>query len=217
MRFFILLLTSLMLLGLTACKTHEVTPTNVALDPHGESELLPDAVVAPVVRERRRMDLDQLKATISQVTEGLSWTEDRNGTTVDLFDELSGTLGKPNYIETTSEDLTASPLFQKFMTDAANGVCVQAVARDLERTRSERVIISAVEPYDRVETAPDAVNENLKMLLRRFHGRNVAVDSDQLNPWAWLFETSTFMADDPIKGWEAVCVALMTHPDFYSY
>ena len=39
------------------------------------------------------MDIDQLDTAIRQVTGGIGWTERRGNTTVNLFEELAGTLG----------------------------------------------------------------------------------------------------------------------------
>jgi hypothetical protein len=80
--------------------------------------LEPEAV--PVLeRPRRRMNLEQLDRAIQQVSGGLMWSERRNNNDVNLFESLSSTLGKPDFIEQTHEDLTPSSLFIKFLDDAA--------------------------------------------------------------------------------------------------
>jgi hypothetical protein len=202
--------------SLVACRSEEGGPGAAGLVPEGGGELLPE-LVQEHVRDRRRMDLDQLSASIVQATDGIGWTEERSGEEVDLFVELSGTLGKPDFVQTTSEDLTASPLFQKFLTDAANSVCFKVLERDRGRAQTERVLVRHLALTDTVGSNAEGVALNMSMLLRRFHGRNLAPDSPQLNPWNWLFETAVAVGGDPAEGWRSVCVALISHPDFYSY
>ena len=36
-------------------------------------------------------------------------------------------------------------------------------------------------------------------------------------PIRWLFETASLVDGQPLSGWRALCVALINHPDFYSY
>jgi hypothetical protein len=72
-------------------------------------------------------------------------------------------------------------------------------------------------PQDQIEDAPDAIEENLRALLLRYHGHVLPVGSNELSPWMWLFESTQHTSGDPVAAWRAVCVGLMTHPDFYSY
>jgi len=181
----------------------------VALIPEG-------AIPEPYVRPRRRMDLDQLDATIRRVSDGIGWTEGNTN----LFVQLSETLGKPDYIEFTLEDLSASTLFQKFLGDAARSVCTKMLDRELNETDATPILLQHVSTTDTLESAPDAVEKNLRALHLRFHGRSGPADGSPdpaLNTWRWLFETATMMTNDPTQGWRTVCVGLMTHPFFYSY
>jgi hypothetical protein len=51
-----------------------------------------------------------------------------------------------------------------------------------------------------------------------FHGHLLPEgDSPELGYWKWLFQTSTFVDGSELSGWRATCVALILHPDFYSY
>jgi len=184
----------------------------VAASPAGQSELLPDPL-----RGRRRMDIDQLSASIRVVTGGIGWTEQQGATEVDLFEQLSRTLGKPDYLELTAEDLTPSLLFQKFLDDAARSVCDRLIERELGSLAADRVLMVHAGPQDRIEDAAAQIEENLRALLLRYHGRALPAGSDELNPWMWLFESTQHTSGDPVAAWRAVCVGLMTHPDFYSY
>jgi len=186
-------------------------PVDVGMSEGDPSDLVPPP--EPGERDRRRMDIDQLDTTIQQVTGGLYW---RVGT-VNQFEALSATLGKPDYQDRTAEDLAPSLLFQKFLGDAANSVCSELATVDPQRAQEARTLLTHVAETDTVESNPDGVDANLVALLLRYHGRTHEAGSEQLNTWRWLFESTTHVSNDPIAGWRAVCVGLITHPDFYTY
>jgi hypothetical protein len=196
-------------------------PVPVERDPGAPADLAP-APPPPPAREpppraRRRMNLDQLDAAMRQASDGIGWTERRGNTDVNLFVELSATLGKPDYIQITTENLEPSALFLKFLDDAARSVCARMIERDLDAGAG--ALLHAVGPDDDFDAAPAAVDANLRHLLARFHGRLVPEDGagPHLAPWRWLFRSAAFVGGDPLAGWNAVCVGLFTHPDFYSY
>ena len=89
------------------------------------------------------MNLDQLNAATQQLMGGLEWSEVRNGSPVNLFEALSETLGKPDFIESTEEDLTPSSLFLKFLSDAAGELCLAGLDADLEGDGEPRLLILA--------------------------------------------------------------------------
>jgi hypothetical protein len=186
-------------------------PVDVGLTEGNPSNLVPPP--APGERDRRRMDIDQLDAAIKQVTGGLYW---RVGAT-NQFTALSATLGKPDFQNSTNEDLAPSLLFQKFLGDAASSVCGELAAVDPQREESARTLIAHASATDTIESNPDAVEANLVGLMLRYHGRTTEAGSEELNAWRWLFESATHVSNDPIAGWRAVCVGLITHPDFYTY
>jgi hypothetical protein len=192
-------------------------PVAVEVDEQGAIELEPTPPPYVSYRGRRRMDIDQLSLAIRTVTNGISWTQVSGSREVDLFDSLSATLGKPDYIQSTQEDLTASLIFEKFLADAANNVCRKLVQRELEQSPAERVLMVYVDPEDTIDTDPIGVEDNLHYLLRRYHTRNIDPASPEFEPWSWLFESATFVTGDPAVGWQSVCVALITHPDFFTY
>jgi hypothetical protein len=172
---------------------------------------------APEVRTRprRRLDLDQLRTAMLQVSGGIGWTETRNNVEIDLFTELSATLGKPDYFQTTTEDLEPSALFLKFLDDASRSVCQKMAMSDLERDAGERVLLRHVVADGSDDEA--AIQQNLAFLVRRFHGRQIPVDGPALATWAWLRESADFVTNDPVVAWQSVCVGLFTHPDFFGY
>jgi len=162
------------------------------------------------------MDIAQLDAAMVAVTEGLYWTDGGTSRDDDLFVELAGTLGVPDYAVRTAEDLDPSLIFQKYLGDAARSVCWQLVERETG-TPASRVLMKQVAPTDTWETAPEKIDDNLKWLLLRFHGRSTDDDTTALELWRWLFRSAALVSQDPVVAWRTVCVGLLTHPDFYLY
>lgn len=173
----------------------------------------PEPVEAPS-RARRRMDLEQLDAAIVAATGGIAWTE--NG--VNQWQALAPTLGRPDFFTSTDEDLTPSPLFQKFLGDAARKVCSDLFAREASTPAARRVFFVGLtidEPSSRLGPRLDA---NLQRLLLRFHGRDTRqpATAGALDGWRWLWRTTEHL-ESPRAAWMATCVALIEHPDFSSY
>ncbi len=193
-------------------------PAQVAVHPEGEVALLPLSPVAePLQRPRRRMNIDQLDAAIRRVTGGIGWTEKQGQAEVNLFQQLGKTLGRPDFVEITQEDLTASTLFMKFLGDAARSVCGKLAAAD---GGASPVFFASSSPTDTWKSAPEKIKDNLRALLLRFHGRRLTAtvtDDAHLEPWRWLYASVEHTAQSPLAGWTAVCVALVTHPDFTTY
>lgn len=193
-------------------------PVVVEVEDNGDIDVISIPVDDVLGRGRRRMNIDQLEASIKQVSNGLTWTEvASNGVETDLFQSLSLTLGKPDFIQSTTEDLSASLLFEKFLSDAANNVCRKLAEKEVTQSMDQRVLMMVVEPDQTLDSAPELVDENMRLLLRHYHGRNYEPASVELDPWLWLFESATHVSNSPSQGWRAVCVGLMTHPDFFSF
>ena len=188
-------------------------PTPVDVDTVGGSPA--DLVPAPEPwqappRARRRMNIDQLDAAFRRTSGGIGWTEMRGNNEVDLFTELSATLGKPDYIQITHESLEPSALFQKFLDDAARQVCARRIEADQARG-AEPILLPLADENGEVD-----IDGHLQHLLLRFHGRDLPLDSPDLMHWRWLYDTVGFVSDD-VTAWQALCATLYTHPDFYSY
>lgn len=165
-------------------------------------------------RARRRMDIDQLEATLVQTT-GQNWT-DNNGNS--QFTELSRTLGKPDYIDLTSEDLEPAALFQKFLDDAARDACFKAAAAEADTvTLDPPVLMVYAKKTDTLATASQKIEKNLAYLLLRFHGKHVTSESPEMDSWRWLYQSAELVSGDPALAWRTVCVGLVTHPNFYTY
>jgi hypothetical protein len=198
-----------------------VDPAQEWLERHVEAVAEGKGAVAPPVTEhsraRRRMDIDQLDASIREVTGGIGWTERRGNTEVNLFTELAGTLGKPDYVESTVEVTEPTLIFQKFLGDAARSVCDKTVEADRDLSADKRRLLIHVSFEDVGAESSDKINKNLSELILRFHGRKIDAKSPELNSWRWLFDSSMHVANDTGTAWRTVCVGLMTHPDFYTY
>jgi hypothetical protein len=180
--------------------------------------LAPPPPPAPVVegpsRSRRRMDLDQLDAAFVAATGGLTWTE--NG--VNQWQALAPTLGRPDFLTSTEEDLTPSLLFEKFLGDAARKTCTDLFAREAATPAAQRVFFVGVNPDERSTALGSRLDANLQRLLLRFHGRDTRQPGTEgaLDGWRWLW-LSVEHLESPRSAWMATCVALIEHPDFYTY
>ncbi len=164
-------------------------------------------------RPMRRMDIDQLNASLRAVTGGIGW--EVNG--VDQLEDLASTLGRPDYLQSTSEDLAPSLLFQKFLDDAANSACDELVQREAVGS-ADNVFLVHTTPDDTSLSDPDAVTAELQGALLRFHGHQLDATDPQLESWRWLFDTTVEVTGgDTLAGWRAVCIGLITHPDFAMY
>ena len=186
----------------------------VPLDRLGTSNLAPEQPEPEAgVRNRQRMNLDQLDQALLDTT-GFRWTEENSDTP--MLEVLADTLGKPDYIQSTLEDLTPSLLFHKFLDDAARSVCTKLIAAEVERSPEERIFLRAVDPA--APTADEgATSEALAHALLRFHGRHLQVDAPELDLWRWLLTNTPASEENALLPWTNVCVALITHPDFYAH
>ena len=96
-------------------------------------------------RERRRMDVDQLEASLREVTGGIGWERMNGDGTVRTryFREYADTLGMPDYINSSAEDLSVSLLFQKFLDDAARSACLAVLKGTREPTLAREAFAAA--------------------------------------------------------------------------
>jgi hypothetical protein len=194
--------------------------------PQSTVEQTPPEVATTSGRAPRRVSIEQLRASFPVVFGNdlggapITWTNEygENG-----FSAYAGTLGEPDYADTTDENLDPSPLYVKFMDDAARNACGKALEADYGRTDpASRVIIRHAGLNDLVTTsaqAKAAIEKNLRYLRLRFHGIKVAATEDQ--PIATLRDLFTQSAQanagSAKEGWRAVCVALTVAPEFHLY
>jgi len=143
------------------------------------------------------------------------------------LDVVSLTLGEPNYIDTTEEDLSPSPLYLKFMDDLARDACDRVLTADYGRgAAADRSLLRFVDLADTASTNAAGVNQNLRYLKLRLHGVKID-DSDDttIAPLRDLFArgvqgsagSAAPTANDVKEGWRVVCNALLTAPEFHIY
>ena len=83
---------------------HPLTPVNLYPE---ENEEEPETEGLPN-RHRKRMNIDQLNRAMLDVTGGLTWIDHSGNEPRNLFEELSLTLGRPDYVQFVVEDLAPS-------------------------------------------------------------------------------------------------------------
>jgi hypothetical protein len=201
--------------SITACQP-QPSLTEVPTEFGGENPI--DLGTGPA-RALRRMDVDQLDESIFVAT-GLHW---EIGTT-NQFTRFRSTLGVPNFATSTHEDLDVSPLFLKFVDDAARSVCTRLLDQETAMGATTHVFLVHADTASRLPADQAEIDQNLAMLLTRFHGRVIEPGSDELTPWRSLWSSSLALTRDAMTGaedgetaWRTVCVALIDHPDFYTY
>tara|TARA_B100000674_G_scaffold414368_1_gene363232 strand:+ start:185 stop:922 length:738 start_codon:yes stop_codon:yes gene_type:complete len=179
----------------------------------GESDLIPAPAEQAHIRPRKRMTVDQLDLALRTATNGIGW--DKSGQSE--LERLAETLGRPDYRQVVQEDLTPSAVFLKFLDDGARVVCSELVERELTEPIEKRILMSKVSFDDTMDSQPEKIEANLQALLLRFHGIDAPAGSAQLETWRWLHKSVVHITKDPVKAWRAVCVALINHPNFYSF
>jgi hypothetical protein len=170
----------------------------------------------PRERARRRLDLDQLDRSF-RVVSGFGWTRRAGNNEINRLDELAATLGKPDFIENVDEDLSPSPMFLKFLDDAARSVCDRWMGWDAQLPLEERTFYVTVEPDVPYSEDTSGSRANVRALLLRAHGRHTDSGDPVLDRWTALLSAAETQELQPAQGWRAVCVAALTHPDFYLY
>lgn len=170
-----------------------------------------DPNATPETKRLVRLTADQFFRSL-EVTTGQTWSR---------ADQYASTLGKPDFNQSTQQAQEISVSFVKLAGDAAREVCREAVDADIEMgATDDRVILKHV---DGLDPESDSVLENLRYLVLRFHGIYMTDDLDsRLDPWAAIMRTD--LPTDPAEReaqasdrWKAVCVGLITHPDFLTY
>ena len=201
----------LMLLALAGCngqigdsasgEPEPEAPATVApeRDPVGEATL-------PAGRRLRRMSAEQFVASL-EVATGERWAD---------YEGFAAAMGRADYGEITEEGLELNVTFEKLVEDAGRATCEDAVAADVE---GGETILRHATLADR---DPAKYAANLEYLYMRFLGQPLAENDARLTPWLDLLSaarpgdaeiTDTVMQ----RRWTAVCVGLVTHPDFVSY
>jgi hypothetical protein len=169
---------------------------------HGEGD-----AVTPGGRSVRRMTAAQFHASLVTVT-GQAWP---------LFDDYAGAMGKADFAEITEDGRELSVTFDKFIHDAAMYSCDAAVDADLAGAEPGTILRWAT-VADRDE---QTIRRNLDYLVLRFLGQEMKQEDARVSPWMNLLTATPEEGeiDDALMQarWIAVCVGLVTHPDFVTY
>ena len=88
------------------------------------------------------------------------------------------------------------------------------MAQEQLRAPGDRVFLVHADLTDAADS-PEA-RTNLRAALLRFHGQGWPEGNPRLEPWNRLLREAD-AGFGPELAWQTVCVALFTHPDFYSY
>lgn len=170
---------------------------------HGEGD-----ADTPAGRRVRRLTAAQFHASLVTVT-GQPWP---------LFDDYAGAMGRADFAEITEEGRELSVTFDKFVHDAAMYSCSAAVEADGSGGESTAIVLRWVDLAEREE---DKIRRNLDYLMLRFLGQEMKDDDVRVDPWMNLL--TAVPEDEPLddvlmrERWTAVCVGLVTHPDFLTY
>jgi hypothetical protein len=200
------LIVSLLLLGALGCDAKgpgpmappptAVTQQMVPNMPDGHPDLPSLQVLSA---NTRRLSVDQLERALDALGNLPKGT-------VKLPDSLALTLGRPDYLQVTDETLDPSPLFMKFMMDLGQYFCSNIAKYDPQRPVEQRVL-----------TRYDDPEQNLRYMILRFTG----IEGDPAGPYVGrltqVYDATSSGAMGSIGGWQAVCLALFTSPEFLLY
>ena len=204
-------------LAITACgetQSHEVPNENyynnhwTQTNPEKVGDGKFHETSASTAREARRLTVDNLRKSIPLLFNNVTWTQRVRNVEVNMFDQLSRTLGEADYLEVTVPNTEPSPLFAKFMDDMAGQVCEKAIQSDLRVAESERSFVRS----------PDDVDENLRFIRLKFHGIYVPQSSTEgIKDLRILYDDILSDTGSPDIAWYGVCVATITAPEFMAY
>lgn len=160
-------------------------------------------------RRVRRLTADQFYSSLTTVT-GQAW---------DGYARYANALGRPDLAEVTDEGRDLSVTFEKLVDDASRETCRDAIVADRTAAEGAGVIVRHVTLADR---DPSALAMNLRYMFLRFLSVEITADDDsRLDPWMTLLTTPPEEGElsdtDMEYRWQAVCVGLVTHPDFLTY
>ncbi len=216
-------------LATSALLTTAVTPTVTPVGPALPLDH-PPVTVPPTGRSVRRFSVDQLAASLPVIAgndengKPITWTvTGNNGKSLAALgpDALARTLGQPDYYQTTHENLEPSSLYVKLMDDMARDVCGKMVVADQKRPAgTPRVLTRDASLTDTSDS--EAVRRNVRTLALRFWGQSLPEkDTAATDGLVRVFDagvaSATNAASKAAEGWRAVCVAMLTSPEFHLY
>ena len=149
-------------------------------------------------RGSRRMSVDQLSRSIE------AFGNLPAGSIV-IPENLALSLGRPDYLQTTEENLDPTPLFMKFMMDLGGIICASLAADEASRP-----------PVDRVFTRFADLEDNLRHAVLMTTGIDGAEATSYVERLTRVYNTARSSGGEA-RGYEAVCIALFTSPEFLLY
>jgi hypothetical protein len=223
-------MTAMMALGALAasCETPGTTggekaPEKVTIDPHGDVPAI-DNDADTRTSHLRRLKLDMLQASVPVLAgpdaagAPIYWKVKISGVTQDgLSDKGYGkVLGRPDYIDVTTEQTAPSSLYMKLVRDMAQNVCDQIVKADTDRPVDQEKTLWRKAPIDGTATEAQ-IRDNLVYLQLRFTGYRVSADDPAITDMMTVYDDAVkgYVEVDPppaVEGWRAVCVALFEDP-----
>ena len=135
-----------------------------------------------------------------------------------MLQVLAPTLGAPDYLRVTEENLEPTLIIAKFVQDASFRICGQWAERDRGLDVADRSLVRHAD-WESLDEAD--VKANLRALHLRFYAQAVAADDDAAI--ADLFSlftdasTTARVGEAARDGWTAICIAMMTDPEFILY
>lgn len=195
-----------------------VEAPDVVVMPH---EMFPSPEEIIPGRQAQRLSVDHLRRTIPELL-GRQWAD---GNDRSYFDLYSTSLGEADFRTVNHDVREVSTIFSKMMDDMAGRVCQLTVESDADLPEEERQIIRHEEDVDRT----------LRWLKLKFHGIYVPEGCDEsiasLRTLHEEVEAACAERTDENRsscpnfsrsartspGWTAVCVALITDPEFMAY
>lgn len=187
----------------------------ITVSPHKD---YPSGEEILAARAPQRLSVDHLRRSIPQLL-GRDWTDNQGRS---LFDVYSSSLGEADFQANNQDVREPSPVFAKMMDDMAGKVCRETVEADMTAAAGDRKIFKYQGNLDR----------NLRWLRLKFHGIHVPEscqqDDTSISYLKQLYTrveaacakpdaTGCPKGEEGIAGWTAVCVALITDPEFMAY
>jgi hypothetical protein len=172
-------------------------------------------------RQVHRMTIAQLARSIPVITGGIEWIEDFGEGPLDMLKILYPTLGGPDFLLVTEENLDPSLIIAKFVQDAAYRICTMWVLRDRAAPAAERTM-TVHEDWSSLDAAD--VDASLRALQLRFFARKIDPthpdDQAAIAALSTLFFSAAEAAppgQETSDGWTAACLAMMTSPEMVLY
>ncbi len=155
-------------------------------------------------RQLKRMTVAQARDSMERISGGIVWGDEDES----KWDAYADTLGVADYQLRVESDRSPSVMFQKFIDDAATATC----RGWLEATDSSFYTIDVPDSTERVD-----VRSNVVGLRWQIQGKPKDASAGIIDDYEALFFKVHQRTDSVEAGWQTVCVAMFTHPDFFMY